>query len=104
MTEPISEGTWVEIHAVVLAPGQRAPQVPFDTREVPLEMRVKGLLLHDARLGDQAEIRTPSERRLRGTLSAVNPAYDHSFGPPVPALAGIADEVRAMLEAEDEAR
>jgi hypothetical protein len=98
MTETIAQGTWVEISAILLAPGQRAPQVPDDTRRVPLEMRVKGFLLDAAGLGDEAEIRTPAGRRLRGTLRAVNPGYDHGFGPPVAALSGIADAARAMLQ------
>jgi len=97
MTETIAGGTWVEIHGVVLPAGERAPQVPADTRAVPLEMRVKGFLLNDARLGDEVQIRTPSGRCLRGTLSRANPSYDHGFGPPIPALSGIAEEVRALL-------
>jgi len=97
VTETIAAGTWVEIHGIVLAAGARAPQVPEDTRAVPLEMRIKGFLLADARRGDEVEIRTPAGRCLRGTLSTVNPGYDHSFGPPIPALCAIADEVRALL-------
>jgi hypothetical protein len=103
MTQRVASGTWVEIHGIVLAPGARAPQVPDDTRAVPLEMRVKGFLLDDARLGDEVEIRTPAGRRLRGTLRELNPAYGHGFGPPVAALSDIADEVRALLAAEDPA-
>ncbi len=68
----------MEVQRIVLAPGERAPQVPADTGQVPLEMRVKGLLL--AALGEKAQI---TGRRLRGTLIAVNPAYSHSFGPPI---------------------
>jgi len=100
MTGTIAQGTWVEIHGIVLPAGGRAPQVPEDTRQVPLEMRVKGLLLADARLGDEVEIRTPAGRRLRGTLSRANPGYEHGFGPPIAALSTVADEVRALLAAD----
>lgn len=102
MSESVAAGTWVEIHAVVLAAGTRAPQVPGDTQGVPLEMTVKGFLLGDARLGDAVEIHTPSGRRLSGMLNRANPAYEHGFGPPIPALSTIADEVRAILSKEDE--
>lgn len=101
MVDKIASGTWVEIGSTVLAPGARAPQVPEDTAGVALEMRVKGVLVAAAALGDQAQIATPSGRRLRGRLLAVNPAYDHGFGPPVPELAAIGDEVRAMLRKPD---
>ena len=97
MTELIEKGTWVEIHTVVLKASERAPQVPEDTRKVPLELRVKGFLLAPASTGEDAEIETPSGRRLRGKLVQVNPAYTHSFGAPIPELSSIGREVRALL-------
>jgi hypothetical protein len=97
MAELIAKGTWVEIHCIVLPVGERAAQVPEETKRVPLEMRVKGFLVAPAALGDDAEIVTRAGRCLRGTLTEVNPAYDHSFGPPVPELSTIGDEVRAIL-------
>lgn len=97
MTELIEHGTWVEIHTVVLKADERAPQVPEDTRKLPLEMRVKGFLLAPATIGEDAEIETPSGRHLRGKLVQVNPAYTHSFGAPVPELSSIGREVRALL-------
>jgi hypothetical protein len=97
MADPVTKGTWVEIHQVVLAAGERAPQVPEDTQRRPLEMRVKGFLAAPASLGDEVEITTPAGRRLRGRLETVNPAYSHGFGAPIPALAGIASEMRAIL-------
>ena len=84
MAERIAQGAWVEIQRIVLAPGERAPQVPEDTQSVPLEMRVKGFLADPACLGEEAEIETPAGRRLRGKLVEVNPAYTHGFGPPIP--------------------
>ncbi len=97
MAEPVAKGTWVEIHGIVLPAGGRAPQVPDDTRQLPLEMRAKGFLAEPAVLGEDVTIVTPAGRRLRGTLSAVNPAYTHGFGPPIAELTGIGGEVRAML-------
>ncbi len=97
MAEPVAKGTWVEIHRIVLAPGERAPQVPEDTQDVPLEMRVKGFLLARAAIGEDAEIETPAGRRLRGNLVEANPAYTHGFGPPIPELSTIGSAVRRIL-------
>lgn len=97
MAKRIPKGTWVEIHAVLLHPGERAPQVPSDTQDVPLEMRAKGFLTAPAALGDEAEIDTPAGRRLRGTVTTANPPYTHGFGPPIPELSTISGEVRRIL-------
>ena len=97
MTALIEKGSWVEIHTVVLDAGERAPQVPEDTRGVPLEMRVKGFLLAPAAIGEDADIETPSGRHLRGKLAEVNPAYTHSFGAPILELSSIGCEVRDLL-------
>lgn len=97
MDEIIAAGTWVEIYSVVLEPGQRAQRLPNDTQQVPLEMRVKGFLAAPAKEGGSVEIITPSGRRLSGTLISVNPPYSHGFGAPIPELAHIGGEVRALL-------
>jgi hypothetical protein len=98
-TEQIIAGTWVEIHRIVLGPGERAPQVPEDTKAVPVELRVKGFLAAAAAVGDEAEIITAAGRRVRGTLTDVNPPYTHGFGAPIPELSTIGQELRAMLRA-----
>jgi hypothetical protein len=97
MAELIAQDTWVEIHQILLAAGARAPKVPSDTKIVPLEMRVKGFLVEPALPGEEAEIVTPAGRHLRGTLVQINPAYNHSFGPPIPELTRIGIEVRDIL-------
>lgn len=98
MAKRIVQGAWVEIQCVVLSAGERAPQVPDDTQHVPLKMRVKGFLVAPpATLGEEAEIVTPSGRRLRGVLIDITPAYTHTFGPVLSELAIIGSEVRAML-------
>lgn len=100
-TEKAAKQTWVEIHRVVLKAGQRAPQVPTDTQQVPLEMKVKGFLVHEATLGQQVEILTPAGRTIQGTLTAINPAYTHTFGTPLAELSAIGSEVRAMLNEQE---
>lgn len=96
--QEIAQGTWVEIHGVVLQVGERAPQVPEDTQTVPLEMRVRGFLTQPATPGDDAEIVTVTGRHLRGILTEANPAYSHGFGPPIAELLHIGAEVRALLQ------
>jgi hypothetical protein len=93
----VKKGSWVEIHRVILTPQERAPQVPDDTKRVPLEMRVKGLLEADAKIGDEVAILTAATRTVTGRLVEVNPAYTHGFGPPVPELTPIGREVRQIL-------
>jgi hypothetical protein len=98
MRERAAQGTWVEIHRIVLSPEGRAQKVPDDTRRVPLEMKVKGFLVHEGTVGEEAEILTLAGRRLRGILTRLEPAYTHGFGSPIAELAAIGPELRAMLE------
>ena len=91
------QNTWVEIGGIVLPKEERAPHLPDDTKQVPLEMRVKGFLLHDALIGEEAEIVTLSGRRVKGTLTEINPVYTHLFGRPIPELSPIAGEIRKIL-------
>ena len=104
MKEPIAKGCWVEIYRVVLQASERAPQVPEDTRQVPLEMRVKGFLTRPGVVGEDAEIITAAGRRLQGILTQFNPAYSHGFGAPIPELSSIGEEVRAMLRKQEGAK
>lgn len=90
-------GEWVEVRRVILEAGQRSPNVPADTLEVPYVVRIKGFLTEDARLGDGVTIETIIGRRVTGTLLAVNPPYGHDFGRPVPELLPVGTELRALL-------
>ncbi len=85
----VSPGTWVEIEQIVLDPGERAPTLPEDTRQVPYVLRVSGFLLEGAAIGEPARVRTLIGRELGGTLTTVNPSYSHSFGETVPELLDI---------------
>jgi hypothetical protein len=97
MTERALKNTWVEIGGVVLQKDERAPNLPDDTKQVPLEMRVKGFLLLEAEKGGEADIVTLSGRTVRGTLTGINPEYAHMFGRPIPELSPIAGEIRTIL-------
>ncbi len=97
---PVAPGHWVEIQCIALKAGERAPQVPVDTREVPLEMRVRGFLDEAACIGAKEQITTVTGRRVRGVLLEVNPAYQHSFGPPLDELLAIRTELRELLSGQ----
>lgn len=91
------KGQWVEIHRIVLPAGQRAPQVPEETQRVPLEMRTKGFLDADARIGEQVTVTTVIGRKVAGTLINIEPCYKHDFGGHVGELATIGPELRSIL-------
>ncbi len=91
------KGDWVKIYSVVLTPDQRAPQVPEDTKKVPLETWVKGYILDDANLGDIVKVKTYTGRTEEGKLVEIKPSYDHSFGNFIPELLEIGNQLRDIL-------
>ena len=91
------KGDWVMIHNVVLTSAQRAPQVPDDTKNVPLETWVKGFLQADGEVGQKVTIKTVNNRVVEGTLVEVEPSYSHSFGKFVPELHQIGFQLRGIL-------
>src|SRR5262245_38985293 len=98
MTQAVARaGDWVEIHRIVLAAGERSPQVPSDTRRGPLEMRLKGRPTRDAAIGESVEIVTATGRRVAGTLAAIDPPYIQSFGSPPLELCSIGAELREIV-------
>jgi 2-amino-4-ketopentanoate thiolase alpha subunit len=93
------KGDWVQIHQVVLPVGQRAPQIPAETQQVPLEMRVKGWLATEtANIGEEVTVHTATGRQLSGRLVAINPRYPFDYGSPQPELLSIGLQLRAILE------
>jgi len=93
----VKKGEWVRIHKNILEPSERAPQVPEDTKKVPLEMWDKGFLQADANLGDEVTIKTVTGRKETGTLIDVNPYYEHDFGKFVPEFLQISKQVREIV-------
>jgi hypothetical protein len=93
----VTQGSWVLIHRNILEAAERAPQVPEDTKKVPLELWVKGSLQSNAEIGAEVEVITRTGRRERGTLLEVNPTYTHGFGDFVPELLEISRQVRAVV-------
>jgi len=92
------KGDWVRIHNVVLTPEERAPQIPEDTKKVPLEMWDKGFLLEDhASIGDEVAIETIIGRRLKGRMIDINPQYDHGWGSCIPEILHIGRQAKLIL-------
>lgn len=91
------KGEYVNVYSVVLEPSQRAPQVPDDTKKVPLETWVKGFLNHDANLNDEAEITTITGRVVSGKIVEVHPSYSHSYGNHVPEILQIGIQLKSIL-------
>ena len=92
-------GDWVRIHKIVLNVGERAPNIPEDTQNVPLELWDKGFLINEqAKLGDIVEVETYIGRRIEGTLIEVNPYWGHDYGKAVPEILYIGRQARQLLE------
>jgi hypothetical protein len=97
--ERCTAGEWVEVERVLLEPADRSSNLPPETAEKPLLVWVKGFARTAAALGDEVTIETMTGREVTGRLSAVNPGYTHTFGDPVPELAGVGRDLRARLAA-----
>ena len=76
----VKKGEFVRIHSIVFQPHERAPQVPDDTKKVPLELWVKGYLNHDAEIGDEVIITTLAGRKEKGTLLEGNLIFHVNYG------------------------
>jgi len=93
-----AKGDLVQIHNIILTPEQRPENLPSETRAVPFEGWVKGFLVDKtASLGQEVTIETLAGREMKGTLTAVNPVYDHGFGLPQPVLLPIGAELSRRL-------
>jgi hypothetical protein len=96
------KGDWVQIHNIVLEAGDRAPNLPEETKEVPLELRVRGFLKEDsAELDQEVTIETLVGREITGNLEKINPVYSHDYGQPIPELLQIGRELKDMLKEGD---
>lgn len=95
---------YVRIHRIVLEPAERTGKLPEDTKQVPLEMWVKGRLLNEsAEIGDEVEVRTAVGRREYGTLIEENPCYELNYGSFVPEILQMEETLRSVLFGGNEA-
>ena len=97
----VKKGEWVRIHTIVLNPSDRSPNIPDDTKLVPLEMWTKGFLQEDAEIGDEVSVETAVGRIAKGKLIEVNPYYTHSYGKFVPELIQIDKQLREIMYGGD---
>lgn len=93
-------GDWVQIKQVVLTVGERAPQVPEDTKHTPLLLWVKGFAIHEAVVGEPISIKTVTGRELIGELVAIEPGYQYGFGKCVPELLAVDNQLRNLMRGE----
>ena len=93
----IEKGTYVRIRKTLLDPKDRSTNLPEDTKQVPLKMWVKGILLNDAEMFDYVDIKTVTGRIVNGKLKEANPKYKHGYGDFVPEIIHIRDIIKADL-------
>lgn len=93
------KGDLVQVHVMILRPDQRAENLPPATRSKPYEGWVKGFLIEDeAKIGDPVRVETLIGRKVSGTLSAINPIYDHNFGELQPTLSHAGQDAHRKLK------
>jgi 2-amino-4-ketopentanoate thiolase alpha subunit len=95
----IEKNTFVQIYKSILSRSERSSNLPADTKQVPLEMRIKGKLLFSAQIGDTVDIITSTKRIESGILIAVEPSYTHDFGHFVQEIEDMKDII--LSETED---
>ena len=93
----IKKGSWVQIENIILKVGERADDVPEETKNVPLKVFQKGYLQDDAQIGEEVTIRTIIGRTIEGKLIANNPKYNHDFGRPITELLSVGKEFRELI-------
>lgn len=95
---------YVRIHRSILLPEERTGKLPEDTRQVPLEMWVKGWLQQEqAALGDTVTVKTAVGRLETGVLLEEAPCYQLNYGEYVPEILQIDRQLRGVLFEGEEA-
>ncbi len=93
----VKKGSWVQIKKIILTKEERAVNLPEATKEVPLQMWVKGFLQEDSELDQEVKIKTITGRIESGVLICVNPSYMHTYGEFVPEIMEIGRIVKSTL-------
>lgn len=95
---------YVRVHRAVLQAVERTGKLPEDTKNVPLEMWVKGFLQdEEAKLGYTVTIKTVVGRLETGVLMEENPCYTLNYGEYVPEIMEIDRQLRGVLFEGEEA-
>ena len=93
----ILKGSYVEIVQTVLNREDRATNLPNDTKTSPLKLWAKWWLLEDGEVGIEATVKTMNGRVLVGTITEINPSYDHDFGDFIPEVMFIGAQAKTIL-------
>ena len=89
---------YVRIHRAVLEAVERTGKLPEDTKNVPLEMWVKGWLQdEEAQIGDTVTVKTVVGRLETGVLMEEKPIYALNYGEFVPEILEIDQQLRGVL-------
>lgn len=96
----IDKNTYVRIRRTLLKPEERAPNVPEDTKKVPLKMWAKGFLQEEADLFDIVTIKTITGRFETGRLKEANPPFKHNYGDFIPEILQLRDIIHADMDGE----
>ena len=93
----IKKDSWVLIKKTVLEKKDRADNLPDDTKSKDLILWVKGYLLEDTNIDEDAKVRTITGRIEEGKLVEENPNYNINYGSFVPELLTIGEQVKDIL-------
>lgn len=93
---PAKKGMHVQISTVLLKPEERVEKLPEATAKTPLTAWVKGELMTEADLYEQATIKTVTGRFVRGVLKEIEPRHKHDFGNYVEEI----DRIRSIVKQE----
>lgn len=96
----IEKGSYVRIRRTLMKSGERSPNLPEETKKVPLKMWVKGYLQEEADLFDIVTIKTLTGRFETGRLKEVNPPYKHTYGDFVPEILVLRDIIHNDMDGE----
>ncbi len=97
MQELVKAGKWVEIEFIIIPAQSRSSSLPKDTQNVNYKNRIKGYLINDTHIGQEATIQSILNRELKGKLIAVNPPFPATFGSPVPELMDVVNELKSLF-------
>lgn len=103
LDEVAKKNDYVRIHRNILLPEERTGKLPEDTKNVPLEMWVKGFLQDEsAQIGDTVTVKTVVGRLETGRLIEEKPCYALNYGEYVPEILQIDGILRgALFEGEE---
>lgn len=93
----ITKGTWVRVHKILVNPEDRSPNLPEDTKKVPVELWTKGYLQKDSEIGEEVQIKTITNRIEKGELIEANPSYSHNYGSHIPEIMEIGIQLKKIL-------